>query len=93
MPEKNLPRMTFCLVASFVLGALALAAQYYYHGAMLALTLYKTFLAVGAGWVGYWLDRALFPYARPHEPYTGGFEQIRRAIIVAACVLAIAMGA
>lgn len=68
------------------------------------------------GYAGYWIDRWLFPYARPHEHWWGadppeGIEpndepltrteldcirdsgyftpipQIRRAIIVAACIL------
>lgn len=31
------------------------------------VTLYKLSLVTTAGLVGYWLDRALFPYARPDE--------------------------
>ena len=56
-------------------------------------------LAVGA-FVGYWIDRALFPYARPHEYFDDGagsesanlfaFACIRRVLIVCACIIAAA---
>lgn len=53
-------------------------------------------------YAGYWIDRVIFPYARPHEFWWGGdpvddarmpllkitpLAQIRRAIIMAACIL------
>jgi hypothetical protein len=51
-------------------------------------------------YAGYWIDRWLFPYARPHDHWfaLGAAEhalpdeitvlpQIRRAIIIAACIL------
>ena len=71
-------------------------------------------LALG-GWAGYWLDRALFPYDRPHlyllDPddeldeaaldgastlgvFVGasfGDAMLRRAIVVAACLLCLAL--
>lgn len=49
-------------------------------------------IALGA-FLGYWIDRLLFPYARPHT-LTGeaaGASWKRRAIIVAACVIAAAL--
>ena len=83
----------------------------------LPVVLYKTALIALAAVLGYWLDRALFPYARPdsyleqdwrlgtHEPvddadypvctkYSREFcvAQIRRAIIVGAVVIGVAMG-
>ena len=49
-------------------------------------------LAVG-GYVGYHIDRAIFPYARPHT--LGGIEAgaawKRRALIVAASIIAIGL--
>lgn len=36
-------------------------------GSLIAVTLYKAHLMSLGGWGGYWLDRALFPYDRPHE--------------------------
>lgn len=83
----------------------------------LPVVLYKTALIALAAVLGYWLDRALFPYARPdsylkkdwrfgsEEPegdadypvcaaYSREFcvAQIRRAVIVGAVVLGLAMG-
>jgi hypothetical protein len=45
------------------------------------------------GFVGYWIDRLLFPYARPHtlDGNMAVWSWIRRAIIVAACILAVGM--
>lgn len=47
-------------------------------------------LALG-GIMGYWCDRWIFPYSRPHlleEDSIGRtFSEIRRALIVAACVI------
>lgn len=47
-----------------------------------------------AAYLGYWLDRTLFPYARPHDPRVGGpaNAMLRRAIIVAAVVIGLALG-
>lgn len=68
---------------------------------------HKINLITWAGWVGYWLDRALFPYGRPDRwkpeasmtdyelwSYTTIFNtcMLRRAIVMAACMLAIGMG-
>ena len=83
----------------------------------LPVVLYKTALIALAAVLGYWLDRALFPYARPDsylkkdwrfgtqepegdadypvcEAYSREFcvAQIRRAIIVGAVVVGLAMG-
>jgi len=80
------------------------------------VTLYGLGKIASAGYLGYWIDRLLFPYCRPHEawfePGDGDDEQessplslelaeiarhlpvftpipqIRRAIIVAACIIA-----
>ncbi|NEM33488.1 hypothetical protein G3V90_26340, partial [Escherichia coli] len=49
--------------------------------------------------LGYWLDRSLFPYARPNYFQSAEDEQrlfsaamLRRAVIVAAVCLSVAMG-
>ncbi|MEO7343224.1 MAG: putative holin [Methylotenera sp.] len=75
------------------------------------VTLYKLSLVTTAGLVGYWLDRAIFPYARPDafltrpDPSSSKlivkpeysfefcFSMLRRAIIVAAAMLAMGLGA
>lgn len=74
----------------------------------LETTVYKLSLITTAAWLGYWIDRSLFPYARPdvignamedenihttecvHEM---NFAAMRRAIIIAACVIGAALGA
>jgi len=57
----KLPRLFGLVVLNVILiGILiAIAPQ------QVPLTLYKLSLVTLAGLVGYWLDRALFPYARP----------------------------
>ena len=107
------PRNSLWLIAAAVLLAvIALVSP-----VQLPVVLYKTALIALAAVLGYWLDRALFPYARPdsyleqdwrlgtHEPvddadypvctkYSREFcvAQIRRAIIVGAVVIGVAMG-
>ena len=109
------PRMFNWLLATVVLMAFALLTQSMFPGALIAVTLYKAHLMVLGGWGGYWLDRALFPYDRPHEYLTLDAEpeakaedaataqviagnsfsltMMRRAIIVAACLICVGMGA
>ncbi|MFI5447739.1 putative holin [Polaromonas sp. UC242_47] len=63
----KLPRMLVWLVLTIVLMGLALLLQAEAPGNLVAVTLYKAHLLSLGGWGGYWLDRALFPHARPHE--------------------------
>lgn len=120
--KRYWPRMLFAMMASLFLFAAAHVAQQNLPGTLLAVSLYKAHLLTLGGWAGYWLDRGLFPYARPHEPLDAleddklhgsparamgdGVEMvlgslvpiandmmIRRAIVVAACVLAAALAA
>lgn len=113
----SVPRMLVCLVLTLVLMALSLYLQQVAPGSLLAVTLYKAHLMALGGWGGYWLDRGLFPYDRPHQylisdearkpeeisevfgilgvVQTGSFSQamLRRAIIVAACLVCVGLGA
>lgn len=73
----------------------------------LPVTAYKLSLVSLAAVAGYWLDRSLFPYARPDQfrNWRGQFlvdspeaivfivAQIRRALIIAACVVGVSLGA
>lgn len=85
----------------------------------LPVTLYKLSLITVAAWLGYWLDRSLFPYARPgdlafwrtHDLIQDGesppwrqeltkaqalafaLAMLRRAIIIAAVVIGVGLGA
>lgn len=83
---------------------------------LLPISLYKLALITTAAWVAYWIDRWLFPYARPDtfldQPWSLGVPlttkvlplnpeqvqafnvaQIRRAIIIGAAMIAVALGA
>ena len=111
------------LILSLVLFVVAIIVAAHYPSSPLAVTLYKAHMASFAGWIGYWLDRALFPYSRPHECFgdacdigddfkahgapdpdeaelvigvghrDAGLIMLRRAIIVAACLIAVSLGA
>jgi len=81
----------------------------------LPVSLYKLSLITSAAWVGYWIDRSLFPYARPDSflvrPFSLGgpfppelmvrqgcyrafaAAQLRRALVIAAAMIAVALGA
>jgi len=110
---RRLPRTTsWLLAAAALLGLIAALSP-----AQLPVVLYKTALIALAAVLGYWLDRMLFPYARPdgylERDWRGGTDQpeycadypivrdhhwvfaaalLRRAIIVGAVVLGVAMG-
>jgi Putative 2/3 transmembrane domain holin len=117
---KHLPRMTGWLVAALVLSltVLAIAPQ------QIPVSLYKVNLIAIAGVIGYWLDRALFPYARPDRflldndwedtlrmtdtandapmfnydhhltsDLLAAAAMLRRALIVAAAMIAVGLGA
>lgn len=112
---KNAPRMLLWCVLTLVLMAVSLWVQSRAPGSVLTVTLYKAHLMALGGWGGYWLDRALFPYDRPHQylewdgtpeehaedeasvelvsGYAFGYSMLRRAIIVAACLICVGLGA
>lgn len=88
------PRMSgWALVAAILAGGVAFVAPE--NGPVL---LYKLSLVTLAAVLGYMLDRALFPYSRPHEAIEGECGQIaaaamiRRAIVVAAAILGVTLG-
>jgi len=94
MKEKL--RMAEWLLISVVL----LVAIWFTAPQQLGVSMYKLSLITTAAWVGYWIDRSLFPYARPDklEYVVGGAPiiaaaQLRRAAIVCACMIASALGA
>jgi hypothetical protein len=122
MSLPKLPRMTLLAVVSIILFIACQVLQEHAPGSLLAVTIYKAHMAGIAGWLGYWIDRGLFPYSRPHQhlqdyqdardhgspaqaqeaeaylvtdnlltDYTQ--STLRRAIIVAACIIGICLGA
>lgn len=112
---SKLPRMVEWVLIAIVLCVLIfiLAPQ------QLPVSVYKISLMAIAGVVGYWLDRSLFPYARPdtfqgsdvehdagddsplcfelvYEPGNDmlfAVSMLRRALIVAAAMIAVGLGA
>lgn len=89
-------------LTAVLLGVVALIAPH-----QIGLAVWKLGLVTLAGTAGYWLDRTLFPYARPHlfAPMRGeewqatptlamlmAASMIRRAVIVAAAMMAVATG-
>ncbi len=88
----------------------------FFQPQLLPVSLYKLSLITTAAWLAYWIDRALFPYARPDtfldQAWSLGASptakvlptdyiplvafvvaQLRRAIIIAAAMIAVALGA
>lgn len=89
----RMPRMTdWLLVTIVLLGIIAVLKP-----ENLTLSLYKLSLITMAAVIGYWIDRSLFPYARPDDlVLTDAIERaaamLRRAIIVGAAMLGVSLG-
>lgn len=58
---SRLPRLFVWLLFAMVLLGLIWSA----YPQQIGVALFKVALVAVAGWLGYWLDRSLFPYARP----------------------------
>lgn len=87
--------MDFWAYAAIALAVLvALLAPH-----QLGVSIYKLSLLAAGGVLGYWLDRSIFYYARPDDSGVIGndsrfcYAMQRRALIVAACILGVSMGA
>lgn len=96
---NKLPRMFDWLLVTLVL----VASIYVLSPQQLPVSLYKLSLITMAAVVGYWIDRSLFPYARPDKFYEGkdyplirahlaSGAMLRRAIIVGCAMLAVSLG-
>lgn len=107
MPENlfKLPRLTLWIVTSIVLMAFLGLIE----PQQLTVLVYKLLLVSAAAVMGYWLDRSLFPYARPHVlvnlpapddccecarnmRLTAGLAMLRRALVILAVVIGVALG-
>lgn len=102
MRKLKWPRM-----AEWLLVALALWLAVFftepppgqYDPALWRIALHKAMLLAFGGWLGYGVDRSTSPYARPDVFLVGGRElvfaaaMLRRAIVVSAGMLGMAMGA
>ena len=80
------------LVTLLLVAAIAAIAPH-----QLPVVAYKLMQVTLFGWIGYWLDRRLFPYARPDGQMLSDTERavanLRRAIVVGCAMLAGALGA
>lgn len=91
---KRLPRMYDWIIVTVLLTVLiyVLAPQ------QLLVSAYKLSLITTAAVIGYWIDRSLFPYARPDNPKLDPYDRLiaaamlRRAIIVGAAMLGVSLG-
>lgn len=105
-PSRQQPRR----MADWLLAAIVLSfAVWWIAPQQLPVSLYKLSLVALAAVAGYWIDRSLFPYARPDAflpPDPTEIEDmdavqlclmavamLRRAAIVAATMLAVGLGA
>ncbi len=96
MKKINLPRMFDWIVITILLTLIiyVLAPQ------QLPVSLYKLSLITTAAVLGYWIDRSLFPYARPdnqsfidtkaHQLIAAAMQ--RRAIIICGAMVAMSLG-
>lgn len=91
--KRSLPRLSgTTLLTIGLLLALYLVAPH-----QLPVVLYKCALVTAGALMGYWLDRVVFPYARPHalqggDHWRSNLAMLRRAIIILACVLGLTLG-
>jgi len=97
MPEN--PRFPWCLPIPRLFGwaivALCLLASLAWLAPQqLPIVAYKLALVTLAVVLAYWLDRALFPYQRPHTltGWVAVMASCRRALVVLACVLGLTLG-
>ena len=74
-----------------VIAVVLLTGLAYLAPQQLPIFLYKTNLVAFFAFMGYWIDRRLFWYARPGDQSDTGM-QLRRAIVVGATLLAGAYG-
>lgn len=100
MKKFTRPRLVGTLLVTIILMVVInfIAPQ------QLPVSLYKISLVTTAGVVGYYIDREVFPYARPDAFLTDklintnavllyAVAQLRRAVLIAASMLAIGLGA
>lgn len=82
LSKLPIPRLVVWLVVSVVLlaGIALISPQ------QLPVVLYKIALVTIAAVLGYWLDRTLFPYARPHELF--GESELHEAFDTEPCTRA-----
>lgn len=79
-----------------LVGALAMAAVYMVSPGTTETAVWKLALIAGAAYGGYWLDRHIFPYARPDtfvagEPAVFVGAMYRRAVVLVGTMIAVGL--
>jgi len=86
--KKDLFRMGWW--AAIALASLIAIAYISPH--QISVVLVKINLLSLGAFTGYWVDRMAFPYARPHQMLgSSDYAEIRRAIIIAAAIIGMAL--
>jgi hypothetical protein len=82
------------MIEWWAIAVLALALIAYFHPQQLGVTLYKVSLVSLFAVLGFRLDRAIFPYARPDkvERDERAAAGLRRAILMAAVIIGGTLG-
>jgi hypothetical protein len=89
----SIPRLSFFSALAVILIVLI----WYIAPAQLPVILYKLALVTLAAVLGYWLDRHMFPYARPmesilhFEPTIQRYREYRRVAFVVGTMIAFAL--
>ena len=86
---SNLMRMAHYLVLGALMIFLAWCFSVNPETGKLSVLFWKLGCATLAAYLGYWLDRHLFTRISADSP---PLTHIRRAIVVAACIIAVSMG-
>ncbi len=91
---RRLPEDLFRMAPWGAAALLLLAAVGGMAPQQLGVVLYKLALITTAAWTGYWIDRSLFPYGRPDriDAQLASMAALRRAIVIAACVIGVSIG-
>lgn len=88
---KNQTRMLEWLLLAVVLYAVCITLRQWQVEPQAQIVLWKLANVTVAAFLGYWIDRRAFPLARMKADAMP-VEQLRRALIMAAAMLAVAMG-
>ena len=96
--QKQTPPATRWRMTDWLIVALVLALVVWLMAPQqLPVSIYKLSLISLAAVAGYWIDRSLFPYARPDDLSLSDLQTasayLRRAFIVGACIIGVSLGA
>lgn len=81
----------FRMWPAWIVSVGLLVAIYYLQPQQVGVLMYKTFFISWGATIGYWVDRWLAPYDRPHLSVNPEAAELRRCYIVCASMLAFAL--